>query len=146
MGLFDELKKDNKEHAKAINEEIKKDLEVLKEDNSERIIFINKHSVFQSTEINKVFKEAVEDLKNNSRILEQNEVVSEKMLPVSGCHIEYKDSIFLLKVEAHPHAEKVILTITINRKEIAHKQYSIEGFDGKVMADDITQILRDFKK
>jgi hypothetical protein len=146
MGLFDGLKKDNEEHDKTVNKANKRDLEFLKEDNSERLAFIKKHSVFQSTEINKVFLEAVNDLQNNSKIIEQNDLANGKMLPICGCDIEYKSSIFLIKVEAHPEEEKVNLTITINQKEIAHKEYLIEGFNDKSMADDITKTLREFKK
>ena len=144
MSLFDELKHDNEEHAKKAIEVNKKLAGIVNEDNSERSAFIEKHRVFQSKEIHEVFAEVVNDLKNNSRILEPNEVVSEKLLPISGCHIEYKDSIFFVKIEANPTIEKVHLTITIDRKEIDNREYQIAEFTKKAMADDIIKIIKSY--
>ena len=146
MGLFDELKNDNEKHAQKMAEVTEKSLDDMNEDNLKRCEFIEKHRAFQSKEIHDLFAEVVRDLKNSSKILEPNEVISEKLLPISGCHIAYKDCVFLIKVEANPDVEKVHLTVLINLKEIGNKEYQIAGFDRKLMANDIIKIIKDYNR
>lgn len=123
-----------------------KELSIIEDNNDERSHFIKKHRIFQSTKINKVFEKAVKDLKNNTRIIEPNDIISDKILPISDCYIDYKNFIFLIKLKAHTDTETVNLAIIINKKDIDKKEYSMEGIEGEVMADETTKTLRKFKK
>ena len=107
-----------------------KELSIIEDNNDERSHFIKKHRIFQSTKINKVFEKAVKDLKNNTRIIEPNDIISDKILPISDCYIDYKNFIFLIKLKAHTDTETVNLAIIINKKDIDKKEYSMEGIEG----------------